>query len=75
MADRKNTDFLIPPIVRLVFLIDCETVKFIQRLGAFILVDDRSIGLQASLYQQINTTMKLYTKDRKIRKRLDLTFH
>ena len=64
--------FFTPPIVRLVFL--NETVEFVQSLGAFILVDDRSIRLLASLYQQIDTTMKLSTKVRKIRKRLDLIF-
>ena len=69
------TFFYYTPIVRLGFLNDCETVELVQSLGAFILVDDRSIGLLASVYQQINTTMKLSTKVNNTRKRLDLTFH
>ena len=62
-----QTFFYYPPIVRIGFLNDCETVELVQSLGAFILVDDRSIGLLASVYQQINTTIKLSTKVRKIR--------
>ena len=67
MPDRKKTVFKISPIVILGFLIDRETIEFIQSLGFFILVDYRSIGIMASLYQQINTTTKVSTKVKKIR--------